>query len=110
MRFVAVMATLAGEAVAQEWEPIVDDKAIFEALADRTVTFDAYTFQTFGAAGETRFVTERAADGVWVARDSQYCSQWPPSALWDCYDIEVRGEEIKFIGPNRAESIGTFGN
>lgn len=108
MRFVAVMATLAGEAVAQGWEPVFEDQAIFDAFADRTVTFDAYTFQTFGAAGETRFLTERAADGLWMARDGQYCSQWPPSERWECYDIQLREAQVKFIGPNRTESIGTF--
>lgn len=108
MRFMAVMIALAGPAAAQGWEPVIDDQEIFETFAGRTVVYDAYTYQQFGADGDTRFVTERAADGVWAARDGQYCSQWPPSDLWDCYDVQLRGEEVKFIGRDKSESAGTF--
>lgn len=108
MRLLAVLALLAGPVAAQEWEPVFEDQVIFDVLADRSLTYDAYTFQRFGADGDTQFVTERASDGRWAARGGQYCSQWPPSDQWDCYDIQVRGDQVKFISSDRSESVGTF--
>ena len=108
MRLWAVLCVLAGPAIAQGWEPVFEDQVIFDTLADRSLVYDAYTFQRFGAAGDTQFVTERASDGRWAARGGQYCSQWPPSDRWDCYDIQLRKDQVKFIASDRSESVGTF--
>ncbi len=108
MRFVAVIAMLAGPAAAQDWIPVFDDAQITSTLAGRVVIYDAYTSQNFGANGDTRYITERVSDGRWTARGGQYCSQWPPSDRWDCYDIQLRGDQIKFVAADRAESVGTF--
>ena len=108
MRGLAVVLTaLAGHAVAQDWQRL-GDEAIREALAGRTLIFDAYTFQTFAADGSTQFVTERASDGRWEARGGQYCSTWPPSDLWTCYDLERAGDRFRFIGPDRSVSEGAY--
>lgn len=108
MRFLAVMMVLASPAVAEEWTPVFDDVAITAALADRTLVYDAYTLQYFGAGGDTQYITDRASNGRWAARGGQYCSQWPPSDRWDCYDIQLLGDRVKFIGSDRTESIGTY--
>lgn len=108
MRLMAFMVALAGPAAAQDWESVAADEVIFESLAGRTIIYDAYTTQYFGPDGDTRFVTERAADGRWTARGGQYCSQWPPSDRWDCYDIQLRGDDVKFIGADQSESVGTL--
>jgi len=108
MRLLAVLVMLAGPVAAQDWEPVTKDQVIFDALADSTVVYDAYTLQHFRADGYTQYVTERASDGRWAARDGQYCSQWPPSDGWECYDIQLRADQIKFVSADRSESVGTF--
>lgn len=94
--------------LADGWKPLSDDAAIQEALADRTVRYDALTFQIFGANGDTQYITERASSGRWAARGGQYCSVWPPSDIWTCYDFEVNGNAVRFIGSDNTVSVGTY--
>ena len=108
MRALVMMALLwPGMAGAQDWVR-QDDDGIHAALANRTLRYDAYTTQFFGKDGFTRFITERAADGQWAARDGQYCSVWPPSDVWTCYDLYVAGNRVQFIGSDRSVSTGTY--
>lgn len=95
-------------AAAAEWEPVTVDAEIRQTLAGRTLTFDAYTFQRFGEGGDTQYVTDRLSDGRWEARGGQYCSAWPPSDLWTCYDIEVQGKLVRFISVDGSNSTGTY--
>ncbi len=95
-------------AIAEEWTPLFEDAAIQEALADRMVRYDALTYQIFGAAGDTQYITERASEGRWAARGGQYCSVWPPSDVWTCYDFAVSGNSVRFIGSDRSVSVGTY--
>jgi len=108
MRWMVCLLALTVPAMADVWEPVFDDGAIFTALAGRTLVYDPYTFQWFGPEGDTQFVTERASDGRWAARGGQYCSQWPPSDTWACYDVQLSGQLVKFIGADRSESVGTY--
>lgn len=110
MRFPLMTAILfAGAAQAQDWE-LQDDAGIQAALTNQTVVYDAYTLQTFDASGATQYVTERAADGRWAARGGQYCSTWPPSDTWECYDFYRDGNQVRFVAPDRSESVGTISN
>ena len=103
----AVLAT-AGLAQSDGWERVLSDEGITEALAGRTVVYDEYTLQHFGTAGDTVFVTERAANGRWAARAGQYCSVWPPSDVWTCYDFQVNGQRVRFISSDRSISEGSY--
>ena len=107
MRLVLALAICPGLALAQGWERL-DDDAIRSALGDRVLVYDAYTQQYFGKAGDTRYITDRAADGRWDVRGGQYCSQWPPSDTWACYDVERDGNRVRFIGSDRSVSEGVF--
>lgn len=102
-----VLALLPGVVAAQDWVR-QDDAGIMAALADRTLRFDAYTLQHFRADGATQYITERAADGRWSVRAGQYCSVWPPSDLWACYDVYVAGDAVQFVGSDRSVSTGTY--
>ena len=107
MRGLAVFLILCPTLVlAEAWVQLTTDDAIREALTGRTVRFDAYTIQHFNTAGQTRFVTERAADGLWEVRSGQYCSSWPPSVVWTCYDFAVNGDAVRFIGATGSVSEG----
>jgi len=106
MRFVfCVMLMMPGTAMA--WERL-DTDGINAALSDRSLQYDAYTLQHFRKSGVTEYITERYSEGRWAARDGQYCSVWPPSDRWECYDVERDGESIRFIGGDGSVSEGTY--
>lgn len=106
--YAGILMLLPGFAAAQDWEPLFDDVAIIEALSGRVVIYDEYTRQYFGPSGATQFITERSSDGRWAARGGQYCSTWPPSDTWTCYDFAVSGDQVRFTSADRSQSIGTF--
>jgi hypothetical protein len=65
--------------------------------------------QTFEADGSTLYTSDRGADqGRWQVRGDQYCSQWPPSESWSCYDLAVDGELIIFVGASGTEHPAHF--
>ncbi len=93
---------------ADGWERLLDDEAVFDAIAGRTIVYDEYTFQVFGPAGDTQYVTERMSEGRWAARGGQYCSVWPPSDSWACYDLQINGDRVRFIASDRSVSEGVY--
>lgn len=109
MRFLGIiLALLPSFGNAEGWTPLLDDEAVTEAIADRTIIYDAHTMQWFGASGATQYVTDRMAEGRWAARAGQYCSTWPPSDRWDCYDVQVNGDLVRFIASDRSVSEGKY--
>ena len=111
LRVIALlMLILPNFTLADEWIPIVQDEGIQEALNDRAVRYDPLTFQYFNKNGSTRFITERASDGRWAARGGQYCSVWPPSDVWTCYDFQINGDRVRFISKDGSVSEGVYEN
>ncbi len=52
------------------------------------------TKQTFEKRGLTEYHDSRGPSiGYWQTRGDQYCSKWPPSEMWVCYDILVDDED-----------------
>ncbi len=106
MRYLwVVMIVCAGPATA--WEALTGAQ-IEVALSGQTLVYDAHTLQHFRADGQTDYITERASTGRWAARGDQYCSTWPPSDTWTCYDVEAEGDAIRFISPDGSMSEGRF--
>lgn len=97
-----------GLAVAEDWQRLQEDADIVVALAERVLRYDALTTQRFGGAGDTQYFTERMSVGRWAARAGQYCSVWPPSDVWACYDVHVNGDRVRFTASDRSSSIGTY--
>ncbi|MEP5732363.1 MAG: hypothetical protein ABJL67_23690 [Sulfitobacter sp.] len=85
-------------AVAEEvkWVPMTG-KQISESLTGRTLLYGAQ-WQDFRVSGRTLYFSGRDTWGYWEVRADQYCSMWPPSDLWACYDVARRGDQIRFIG------------
>ena len=53
--------------------------------------------QYFAADGSTRYREQGGEEneGLWrVNEQGQYCSRWPPSERWVCYDALVSGNNI----------------
>lgn len=102
----ALIALAPLPSLAQDWEMLRDDTKITAVLAGQTVIYDAYTQQRFGPRGDTQYITERFSEGRWAARGGQYCSAWPPSELWTCYDFGVSGELVLFVAADGSLSQG----
>ncbi len=98
-------------------EPVgMDGPAIREALAGRAVAGDQggrKWRQVFHAGGTTEYSetngrSSNPSEGSWRVEGDQYCSVWPPSDAWACYDMAMDGEEILFIESNGTEWRARF--
>ena len=69
-----------------------------EELLPQIVAVGDQTRQTFSAAGGTTY-TDRGRDsfGTWRVQDAQYCSLWPPSADWSCFQVIYDAEAAILI-------------
>ncbi len=70
---------------------------IASILTGKTVQY-ATAKQDFRTSGRTLYSAGAESWGYWVVRDNQYCSMWPPSDIWACYDMTIQAPNIRFIG------------
>ncbi len=106
-RFVLALCLLPSAALAENWV-VLEGAALREALEGRVVTYESGAWQDFRASGRTLYNAGRDSWGYWALRDDQYCSMWPPSDLWACYDVARQGNRIKFIGEGGDETVGDY--
>ena len=95
-----VMSLFAGTAMAGQ--VTLSGEQIIEYLSGRSIEGNQdgmHWEQSFDASGLTTYVQNRSrpSAGRWKAIDDRYCSQWPPSNRWDCYDFTAEGDELTFI-------------
>lgn len=85
-------------------------------LADATVvggSGDGAFKQYFAPTGQTTYVGTEAtpSQGSWRVTGDQYCSVWPPSGTWACYDVEGDPEAspptVTWIGESGTRYPGT---
>lgn len=101
-----IAVLLAGPTLADDWVPMTGDQ-ITAALTDQRLDYgDAW--QEFRASGRTLYHAGRDSWGYWAARGDQYCSQWPPGDLWACYDMERRGDVVRFVAGDGSTTEGRF--
>lgn len=81
---------------------------IEEALSGRALVYTDGATQDFRASGATLYNAGRDSWGTWSVRGNQYCSQWPPSDGWSCYDVATNGTQIRFIADDDSYSDGTY--
>lgn len=106
----AVMALVAwpGLAGSAELWPMTGPQ-IEQALTGRTLRYYDGARQEFLASGRTRYVKgEQESWGDWAVRGDRYCSRWPPSDLWACYDMKRLIDEFRFKADDGSESFGTY--
>lgn len=109
------LATIAlsawSQVVASEWKQLVNDE-ITAAITEKEVVYldQGNSSQTFYKNGETGFVEGRPSLGNWRVENDQYCSQWPPSPVWACYDVFLNPDEtiVRFRGTDGVNWDGTF--
>ena len=88
------------------WRPL-DAREIANALTGATLEYES-AWQDFRASGKTLYNAGADSWGYWRAQDDQYCSQWPPRDLWDCYDVALNEDKVRFKSAYGDVSYGTF--
>jgi hypothetical protein len=78
-----------------EISALLSDKTIYSLPAA------APSEQIFQKAGST-FYSENGnqSQGEWNIQGDKYCSVWPPSQSWVCYDMTRDGNLVSFISPS----------
>jgi hypothetical protein len=62
--------------------------------------------QVFLRGGATQFIVDGQVQlGQWKIEGDKYCSAWPPSDSWDCYDILQDGTALIFLSGHGARFI-----
>ena len=104
-RWILALAMMAGPAWAEDAK--LEGAAITAALAGKSVVYDDGTKQVFKAAGQTIFDNGRQSLGQWAVRGDQYCSVWPPSDVWACYDVTSGAAgAVGFVAADGSTSVG----
>ena len=79
---------------------------IGELLTDRSARYESAS-QHFYASGRTLYDAGRPSWGYWRVEGDEYCSQWPPGDLWDCYSVDRgKGDMIRFVARDGSTSEG----
>jgi hypothetical protein len=107
-RALVVLVATAGGAAAQSWEAM-SGPDIAAALTDQVVIYEDAK-QKFFASGRTLYTTVDDSWGTWAVRGDQYCSTWPPSGSWGCYDMTRDGLGVRFVDAYGNVSEGKLGN
>jgi hypothetical protein len=96
MRWLIALALLSSGAFAAELKFAGPD--ITTALSDVSLYAGDAIEQIFQKGGQTVYIDHGAASqGLWKVQGDQYCSQWPPSQSWACYDVMQDGDAITFV-------------
>ena len=96
---VGILVCFAIAALAQEkedWRKLSGPE-ITDALIGLTLEYDN-AWQDFRASGKTLYNAVADSWGNWRVESDQYCRQWPPRDLWDCYWVLRAGDHIRFTG------------
>jgi hypothetical protein len=93
--------------MAEDWPRLTGDQ-IAAALTARLLVYDGGERQQFNADGTTRYESPEVSQGQWRVTGDQYCSQWPPSDRWACYDVEGQGQDIRFIAGDGSVATGRY--
>jgi hypothetical protein len=105
---VALLAFCAGlaltPALAEGWERL-DGPGITAALAARVLGYPDGTLQDFFADGRTLY---GESYGRWEVREDRYCSLWPPSDRWACFDVDRQRLDIRFTAGDGTVTIGRY--
>ena len=95
-------------AYAETWFQ-VDGAGINTALSGQHIIYDNGHRQSFHSNGETEYSSgSQPSKGLWRVENDLYCSQWPPQGQWDCYDMQIDGAILRFVGPSGDVTEGTY--
>ena len=104
---IVAVALAAGPVVAGEWE-VLAGEGLRAALVARTLTYPDGATQGFKADGTTLYDSGTPQWGKWQVQGRQYCSVWPPSETWACYDVARNGLDLRFTGTDGTATVGRY--
>ena len=96
-----------GALLAEGWERL-DGAEVRAALEGRALVYEDGTVQDFRADGQTLYGAD--SWGRWRVEGDRYCSVWPPSDRWACYDLERDGMRWRFLSDDGSETVGVYGD
>ena len=103
----SLLALGAVSAHASDWQRL-DGAGIEAALTGQTVEYSNGATQRFSATGFTEYTFGEPSFGSWGVRGDRYCSVWPPSDVWACFDVDVAGDRLRFTGDHADVTEGVF--
>ncbi|KIN64147.1 hypothetical protein Z946_3034 [Sulfitobacter noctilucicola] len=106
MMILLVLPAFQATADGVQWTAL-DGPAIASALTDTIIDYED-KWQDFRASGRTLYFSGHESWGYWEVRQDRYCSMWPPSDLWTCYDIQQSGKRLRFIDNSGDMTEGVF--
>jgi hypothetical protein len=96
MRWLMLLGLLSSSACAAEMK--LNGPEISAGLGDVSLYAGDAIEQIFQKGGQTVYIDHgSASQGLWKVQSDQYCSQWPPSQSWACYDVMQDGDAITFV-------------
>ena len=104
-----MIALMAGPAMAEEWHSL-GPADITAALSARVLAYTDGSTQNFHADGATSYEAGRVTLGHWRVLGDQYCSNWPPSDRWACYDVQAEGAglDLRFVAQDGSTTQGRY--
>lgn len=106
-RFALILALWPAVLSAEGFTRLTGDE-IRAALTGKKLDYGEGISQTFDSSMSTQYFSGSPSSGRWAVRQDRYCSQWPPSDLWACYDVFQSGETIRFVGDGGDITDGTY--
>lgn len=106
-RFALILALWPGFLPAEEFRALTGDE-ILSALTGKKLDYGDGVWQTFDDMMLTQYFAGRPSAGRWAVREDRYCSLWPPSDLWACYDVQQSGDVIRFVDDAGGLTDGTY--
>jgi hypothetical protein len=101
MRLLIFIALAFLSSTAHAVEERLNGEIIKAVLSDKVLTANTdgrKIEQIFQASGLTLYIVDgQQSQGTWKVEGDKYCSQWPPSQIWACYDVTRENEIITFI-------------
>ena len=100
MKFAIVfgLALAFGSASGLAEEKKLSGDDILTALSDQVLAGKEGVSQIFQKSGVTYYSENGSqSQGLWKVQGDKYCSQWPPSQAWPCYDVLRDGLKIVFV-------------
>ena len=104
----AGLLMVAGPVWAADWQDLTGPE-IATALGARVLQYKDGAMQNFFADGRSLYEAGAGESwGRWRVTGDQYCSVWPPSETWVCYDVQRLGLEIRFTGHSGDPVVGHY--
>ncbi len=107
---VALALGLASPALAEQWQALTGAE-IAEALTGRELEYENGARQSFRDGGTTTYGDGTAtSDGRWRVEGDSYCSNWPPTDSWSCYELQRDSESgrLRFFGASENMAVGRY--